>query len=132
ALELSVLAWAVKQLGYPILPSLRVEWTPELKAVARQSMAWVASALALSAGALIDLGFAGALGAGAVSALGYGVKLSGVVVIVLATGVATAVLPEFARIATHEDWPGLRRAVWNYAGVALAVVVPVMLILMWF
>jgi putative peptidoglycan lipid II flippase len=131
-LECGLLIVAVRRLGFPVLPAWRVRWTPELTGVSRQAMAMVASALAMSASALVDQVFAGTLGSGAVSAFGFGTKLVAVLGMVVGTGVATASLPEFAHLAARREWRSLNRIAMIYGGVATAAILPCTVLLMWF
>lgn len=135
-LECAWLGSAVRRLGYPAVPSWfprsATAWTPELCGVCRQFLPLMASAIISSAGYLIDQAFAGALGSGSVSALGYGNKLVGVVTIVAVHATATALLPEFSRLASRNEWRRLRHSALSYGGLLTAVVIPVTAALMWF
>jgi putative peptidoglycan lipid II flippase len=80
---------------------------------------------------LVDQSVAGSLGSGSVSALSYGTKFATVLVAVGGTGLATAVLPQFSRLVSEGNWEALRRAFRKHVTVAMLVMAPVTLLLMW-
>lgn len=69
---------------------------------------------------MIDQALAGSLGSGSVSALAYGSKLASV----SATAIATAVLPEFSRLAAQNDWSHLRHTVRVHSAVIALLALP--------
>ncbi|HEY4361477.1 MAG TPA: lipid II flippase MurJ [Bryobacteraceae bacterium] len=125
ALECLVLAFAVRSLGYPVMP-LRGAWkAPELKTLRDQYFPLAAGVVVSSLGIVVDQSVAGRLGPGQVSALSYGIKLTGVLLAIVATGLSTAVLPMFSRLAAAQDWARLRHAALLYAGSATLFMVPI-------
>ena len=131
ALEFAVLAVAVRRLGYP-LRFRWTGWTPEIRAIRDQYWPILAGTSITAGCGLVDQAVAGALGSGSVSALSYGVKVGGVLVAVGGTGMATAVLPEFSRLVSENRWDALRHAMRVHTGAAMAVMVPVTALVMWF
>jgi putative peptidoglycan lipid II flippase len=124
ALECLLLAFAIHRLGYPVMP-LRGGWkAPELKTLRDQYFPLAAGVVVSSLGVVVDQSIAGRLGAGQVSALSYGNKLTGVLLAVVASGLSTAVLPMFSRLAAAKDWIRLRHAALLYSGAALLFMAP--------
>ena len=119
-LELLILAWCVRQLGYPLVPKW-LGWTPDLRAVFKQYLPVAAGALITSGSGIIDQTFASRLAPGTLSAISYGTKLTGVVLTVAGTALSTAALPYLSRMSAARDWTGFRHTVTRYAtGAALA------------
>jgi putative peptidoglycan lipid II flippase len=77
----------------------------------------------------VDQSVAGRLGSGGVSALVYGNKLASVLLAIVATAIATVVLPSFSRLAAARDWKGLRHSVLVYCGTVTLIMVPMAAIL---
>lgn len=121
--EFGVLGFAVRRLGYSLLPAWP-GWTGEALAIRAQYLPLLAGTLIVSGCGLVDQAVAGSLGTGNVSALSYGVKYASVLIAIGGTGMATAVLPEFSRLVTLGRWTELRRALRVHVGVAMAVMVP--------
>jgi len=130
AIETLLLGWGVHRLGIPILPAWR-GWTPEMAAIRRQYIPLLAGTLFAALCPLIDQGVAGSLGSGSVSALAYGTKLASVLAAISATAIATAVLPEFSRLAAQHDWSHLRHTVRVHAAVITALALPAVAAIIW-
>ncbi len=111
-----ILGWGVHRRGIPILPAWR-GWTPEMSAIRGQYIPLLAGTLFAALCPLIDQGVAGSLGSGSVSALAYGTKLATVLAAISATAIATAVLPEFSRLAAQHDWSHLRHTIRVHSAV---------------
>ncbi len=132
ALECMLLAGAVRRMGYPISPSW-LRWNgPELGSLRRQYLPLIASAIISSACVVVDQSVAGRLGPGKVSALVYGNKLATVLLAVMASGVSTAVLPAFSRLAAAQDWKRLRHSVLLYCGAVTLLMMPLTAVLVVF
>ena len=80
---------------------------------------------------LIDQAVAGSLGSGSVSALAYGTKLASVLAAISATAIATAVLPEFSRLAAQHDWSHLRHTVRVHSAVITLLALPAVAAIIW-
>jgi putative peptidoglycan lipid II flippase len=130
AVETLVLGWGVHRLGIPILPAWR-GWTPEMSAIRGQYVPLLAGTMFAALCPLIDQAVAGSLGSGSASALAYGTKLASVVAAISATAIATAVLPEFSRLAAHRDWTHLRHSVRVHAAVIIGLAVPAVGAIIW-
>jgi putative peptidoglycan lipid II flippase len=122
-IETLLLGWGVRRLGIPILPAWR-GWTPEMSAIRAQYIPLLAGSLFAALCPLIDQAVAGSLGSGSVSALAYGTKIGSVLAAISATAVATAVLPEFSRLAAQHDWSHLRHTVRVHSAVIALLAVP--------
>ena len=133
--EFAVLGFAVRRLGYSLRPRwsslTQPVWAPELLAIRAQYLPMLAGTLIVAGCGLVDQAVAGSLGSGSVSALSYGVKFAAVLIAIGGTGMATAVLPEFSRLISLGHWTALRRAVRMHAGVAMLVMMPMTLALIW-
>ena len=129
-IETVILGWGVHRLGMPILPAWR-GWNPEMSAIRRQYVPLLAGSLFAALCPLIDQAVAGSLGSGSVSALAYGTKLASVLAAISATAIATAVLPEFSRLAAHHDWSHLRHTVRVHSVVITLLVLPVAALVIW-
>ncbi len=129
-LEFVALAVGIRRLGYSLRPSW-LGWTPDMRALLAQYWPLLAGTTITAGCALVDQAVAGALGSGSVAALSYGVKVAGVLIAVGGTGMATAVLPEFSRLVSQGRWDALRHALRLHVGVAMAVMIPVTVLLMW-
>jgi len=116
-IEVLILGWSVRQLGYPLAPKW-LGWTPDMQAVVRQYLPVAAGALITSGSGLIDQAFASRLASGTLSALAYGTKLTGVVVTIAGTALSTAALPYLSRMSAARDWAGFRHTVTRYATAA--------------
>jgi putative peptidoglycan lipid II flippase len=77
-----------------------------------------------SLGIVVDQSVAARLGPGQVSALAYGNKLTAVLLAIVASGLSTAVLPMFSRLAAAQDWAKLRHAALLYSGAAILFMLP--------
>ncbi|MBZ5635228.1 MAG: hypothetical protein LAO55_19055 [Acidobacteriia bacterium] len=130
AVETLILGWAVRRLGIPILPGWR-GWTAEMSAIRRQYIPLLAGTMFAALCPLIDQAVAGSLGSGSVSVLAYGTKLGAVLAAVSATAIATAVLPEFSRLAAQHDWSHLRNSVRVHAAVIALLAVPGVAAMIW-
>ena len=124
AMECLVLGWAVRRMGYPILPMWHGWSSPPLRSLRRQYLPLAASAIISSACVIVDQTVAARLGPGRVSALVYGNKLATVLLAVVASAAGTAVLPVFSRLAAAQEWTRLRHSVLVYSGVVLLVILP--------
>ena len=122
AVETLILGWGVHRRGIPILPAWR-GWTPEMSAIRGQYIPLLAGTMFAALCPLIDQAVAGSLGSGSVSALAYGTKLASVLAAISATAIATAVLPEFSRLAAHHDWSHLRHTVRVHSAVIVGLAV---------
>ena len=128
AVESAILALAVRSQGYSLLPRWR-GWTPELDAIRRQYVPLLGATAVTSACVLVDQAVAGTLGPGSVSALAFGTRLAAVMLAVCTAGVATALLPEFSRLAANQQWSRLRRATVFDAGLITLVSLPAAILL---
>jgi putative peptidoglycan lipid II flippase len=125
ALECLVLALAVRRLGYPVTPLPGAWKAPELKTLRDQYFPLAAGVVVSSMGIVVDQSVAGRLGPGQVSALSYGNNLTKVLLAIVASGLSTAVLPMFSRLAAAKDWTRLRHSALLYAGAATLFMVPI-------
>lgn len=130
AIETVLLGWGVRRLGIPILPAWH-GWTPEMSAIRRQYIPLLAGTLLATLCPLIDQGVAGSLGSGSVSALAYGTKLATVLAAISATAIATAILPEFSRLAAQHDWSHLRHTLRVHSAVIITLAVPGTAAIIW-
>lgn len=127
-LETLWIARGLWKLGYPI--SFR--WgglTPEVRSLAAQYGALTGGAALMSGIVLVNQSMAAALPSGSVSALNYGNKLVTFLVGLGNLAVGSAVLPHFSKMVATADWPALRRTLRLYAGLIVAVTVPVTFLL---
>lgn len=115
--EALILAWSVRQLGYPLVPRW-LGWSPDIRAVCRQYLPVAAGALITSGAGIIDQAFASRLEPGTLSAISYGTKLTGVVLTTAGTALSTAALPYLSRMSADHDWRGFRHTVTRYATAA--------------
>ena len=129
--ETMLLGWGVRRLGIPILPAWR-GWTPEMSAIRGQYVPLLAGSMLAALCPLIDQAVAGSLGSGSVSALAYGTKLATVLAAISATAIATAVLPEFSRLAALHDWSHLRHTVRVHSAVIALLALPGTAAIIWF
>jgi putative peptidoglycan lipid II flippase len=130
AVETLFLAGAVRRLGIPILPAWR-GWTPDMSAIRGQYLPLLAGSMLTALSPLIDQAVAGSLGSGTVSALAYGTKLASVLAALGATAIATAILPEFSRLAAALDWNHLRHTVRVHFAVIALLSVPIVAATAW-
>jgi putative peptidoglycan lipid II flippase len=130
AVETLILAGAMHRLGIPILPAWR-GWTPEMSAIRGQYVPLLVGSMLTALSPLIDQAVAASLGSGSVSALVFGTKLASVLAALGATAIATAILPEFSRLAAQEDWSHLRHTARVHFAVIAAASVPVVAVTAW-
>lgn len=130
AVETLLLGWGVLRLRIPILPLWR-GWTPEMSAIRGVYVPLLAGSMFAALCPLIDQAVAGSLGSGNVSALAFGTKLGSVLAAVSATAIATAVLPEFSRLAALHDWSHLRHTVRVHAAVIALLALPAVAATIW-
>ena len=129
--EVALLAVAMLRRGHPILP----RWYGRDRAldqVMAQYLPVVASILLLGGSPLIDQSIAAMLSSGSVAALSYGTRVSAVLIAMGPGAVATAILPHFSRLTVNPDWDHLRHSLRSYAGIILAVTLPVVALLILF
>jgi putative peptidoglycan lipid II flippase len=129
-IEMLILGSAMRRLGIPILPAWR-GWTPDMSAIRRQYIPLLAGSMLTALSPLIDQAVAGSLGSGSVSALAYGTKLASVLAALGATAIATAILPEFSRLAAQQDWSHLRHTARVHFGVIVLLSLPVIAVTTW-
>jgi putative peptidoglycan lipid II flippase len=130
AVETLMLGWGMHRLGIPVLPAWR-GWTTDMLAIRRQYVPLLAGTMFAALCPLIDQAVAGSLGSGSVSALAYGTKLASVLAAISATAIATAVLPEFSRLAAQHDWNHLRNAVRVHSSVIMVLALPAVAGIVW-
>jgi len=130
AVETLILGWGVHRLGIPILPAWR-GWNPEMSAIRAQYVPLLAGTMLAALCPLIDQAVAGSLHSGSVSALTYGTKLATVLAAISGTAIATAVLPEFSRLAAQHDWSHLRHTVRVHSAVIILLALPVVGGIIW-
>ena len=116
-IEVLILAWSVRQLGYPLLPRW-LGWSSDIQSVCRQYLPVAAGALITSGSGIIDQTFASRLAPGTLSAIAYGTKLTGVVLTIAGTALSTAALPYLSRMSADRDWRAFRHTVTRYAAAA--------------
>lgn len=129
-LETVLLGWGVHRLGVPLLPAWR-GWNPEMSAICGQYVPLLTGSMFAALCPLIDQAVAGSLGSGSVSALSYGTKLGSVLAAISATAIATAVLPEFSRLAAKHDWSHLRHTIRVHFAVVAVLALPVAAAVIW-
>jgi len=128
--ETAILGWGIRRLGISVLPAWR-GWTPEMSAIRGQYVPLLAGSMFAALCPLIDQAVAGSLGSGSVSALAYGTKLGSVLAAISATAIATAILPEFSRLAALRDWSHLRHTVRVHSAVITLAAWPAVAVIIW-
>ncbi len=128
--ETALLGWGVHRLGVPLLPAWR-GWNPEMSAIRGQYIPLLTGSMFAALCPLIDQGVAGSLGSGSVSALAYGTKLGSVMAAISATAIATAILPEFSRLAAKHDWSHLRHSIRVHSTVIALLALPAVAGIIW-
>jgi putative peptidoglycan lipid II flippase len=124
--EALVVARAVGREGLSVLPRWN-GFTAPVRRVATQYVPMIAGALVMGTNPLVDSLMASRLDAGSVASLGYGNKLVAFAMGIGAVSLSAAVFPHFSRLASSQDWDGLARTIRTYAGVVLALAVPLAL-----
>lgn len=122
-LEVIVLAIGLRAHGF----KLRLRWygiDPALVEVFRHYLPVVASTIVMGASLLVNQSLAAALGPGSVAAFAFGTRLATLASGSAASIVSTAVFPHFSRMATHQAWRELRRALRMSAGLLIVCSVP--------
>lgn len=112
-LQLLVLAWQLKRLGYPVVLHWG-GWGPEANQVLWQYLPMIAGAVLLSSTGLVEQFMAATLPPGSVATLGYASRLVGVANGICAMALGTAVLPHFSLMVARADWPAVRHTVRSY------------------
>lgn len=128
--ETIILAIAVRRLGFPVAPAWK-GWTPDVASVSKQYLPLTAGAMITSSSVIVDQAMAATLGAGNVSALVYGNKFVLVLLAIAGTAAGTAALPMFSQLAAAGEWARLRKLTRNYVGLAFAITVPAVALLIW-
>jgi putative peptidoglycan lipid II flippase len=128
--ETALLGWGVHRLGVPVLPAWR-GWNPEMSAIRGQYVPLLTGSMFAALCPLIDQAVAGSLGSGSVSALAYGTKLGSVLAAISATAIATAILPEFSRLAAKRDWTHLRHTIRVHSAVIAVLATPGVAAIIW-
>ena len=128
ALELVLLAIAIKHAGFPLRPRW-FGWEPSLRGVAKDHLPLMAVAAIGHGNILIDQSLAALLGSGSVSALNYGTRLVTVIAGIAGGALSTAAQPKFSRMIAYADWSGLRKTVRTYVALVLLASVPVTVLL---
>lgn len=123
ALEATLIAVAVRQHGYTLLPKWR-GLDPDTMTVIREYWPAIVGALLMSSTILINQGIAGSLPARSVSALSYGNKIVSFVAGIGALSLGTAVMTQFSRMAATHDFAGIRHTLRVYGWLTLGVTVP--------
>lgn len=129
-IETALLGWGVRRLGVPLLPAWR-GWNPEMSGIRGQYIPLLTGSMFAALCPLIDQAVAGSLGSGSVSALAYGTKLGSVLAAISATAIATAILPEFSRLAAKHDWSHLRHSIRVHSAVIAVLALPAVAGVIW-
>ncbi len=127
-LELTGLAWGMRQTGLPMLPRWR-GWDPQIRSVARQHLPLIAVATIGNGTVLVDQSMAATLGPGSVSTLNYGSRLSSVLSGIAGGALSAVTLPQFSGMVATGDWTGLRRTLRTYYRLIAAIAIPGALLL---
>jgi putative peptidoglycan lipid II flippase len=128
ACEAVVLAVALSRLGISPLP----RWggfDEHLRAVVFQYVPAIGGALLMSSTVIVDQAVAAARAPGSVSALNYGGKMVSLVAGIAAVAIGTVLLQHLSMIGARADWAGFRATLRSYTFLALAVSVPITVIL---
>jgi putative peptidoglycan lipid II flippase len=104
----------------------------ELQSVLRQYVPMLAGAFLMGGTMVVDQSMAAMLPAGSVSALNYGNKIITVILAIGSTGLSTAALPYFSKMAAEKDWSGCRYTLKKYSLLILMGTMPLTLALMVF
>jgi putative peptidoglycan lipid II flippase len=126
-IEVALLAAALGRIGFLLVP--RLHWPTDVGRVFSEYAPVAASYLVLGGSSIVDQALAATLGSGSVSALNYGTRLVAVVVSIGSSSLGTAILPRFSKLAAAGRWNDLKSAFRSLAGVSLAVMVPLTLLL---
>ncbi len=129
-IETALLGWGVHRLGIPLIPAWR-GWNPEMSAIRAQYIPLLTGSMFAAVCPLIDQAVAGSLGSGSVSVLAYGTKIGSVLAAISATAIATAILPEFSRLAATHDWSHLRHSIRVHSAVIAILALPAVAGIIW-
>lgn len=121
-----LLASGLARRGISLIPRWH-GFSPAMKQVMKQYAPMIAAGFIMSGTGLVDQAMAAMLGTGSVSVLNYGNKVPTVVVSIGALAVSTAILPQFSRLVTAQDWDSVQRTLRIYARLILIVTVPLTL-----
>lgn len=124
ALETAVLGTALKRHGI----SLRPAWygfDTHLRTVAGQYVPMIVGAFLMCGTNLVDQAMAAMLEPGSVAALNYGSKVVALPLGLAVTGLGTAVLPYFARMAAHDERDELQHTFKRYLWLIFIITVPI-------
>ena len=124
AAELLVLGAAVHHLGYPIAPPAMAA-PSAAHSIHTQYRALVASNFLVGGSAFINQALAATLGSGSISIFNFGTRLITVLLAIGPVSLSTVILPSLSEISAERDWRRLRRSVFKYVLLCLAVVIPV-------
>jgi putative peptidoglycan lipid II flippase len=127
-LEATLLSSALRREGWSLIP----RWhgmDRHIKAVIKQYLPGVASAILMGSSDIIDNGMAAALPAGSVAALGYGNKITSFVLGIGASSLTTAALPHLSTMAAERRIAEMHALLWRYVQFLLLVSVPLTVLL---
>lgn len=113
-------------------PELRLRWhrgTGYLRQVGKQYVPMLAGSAVMGCTTLVDQAMAAYLPGGSVSALNYGNRVVALGVALLAVAVSNSILPYFSQQTAAHDWQGCRRTAALYFKGALAVTIPIAVLL---
>jgi putative peptidoglycan lipid II flippase len=130
-LEVTLLAAGLRRRGVSLTPRWHGMDRPT-RQVIHQYAPMVAGGLLMSGTNMVDQAMAAMLPRGSVTALNYGNKLVAVVLSIAGTTVATSFLPYFSRMVAQQDWNGLPHTLKTFVRLAIAVCLPVTLLLVVF
>ena len=122
-LQLFVLGWGLKRLGYLLFP-LWYGTTPALWQVLAQYLPMIGAAAIMNMSSVVDQSMASTLGAGSVSILNYGNKVVFLILGVTSTAIGTAVLPYFSKIIASGDWTKLGHILKQQTVLIVAMTLP--------
>jgi putative peptidoglycan lipid II flippase len=130
-LEVTLLATGLRRRGIALTPRWHGMDRPT-RQVIHQYAPMVVGSFLMSGTNLVDQAISTRLGRGGVAALNYGNKLVAFVLGIAVTTIATSCLPYFSRMTAQQDWNGLTHSLKTFVRLAMAVCLPVTLLLVLF
>jgi putative peptidoglycan lipid II flippase len=131
AIESATIAWALRRHGFHLEFSWR-GMTPELHQVCTQYIPLLVAGLLSSGVSIVDQSMAATLEPGSVAALAYGNRIVSVLAGLTAVSLSTAVIPYLSQMVADRDWPGCRRTLRTYTWLVSAIMVPLVLVTVFF
>ncbi len=102
-----------------------------LSRIVRQYFPILVGSFVMSSSGIVDMAMAAMIAPGQVASYSFGTRVVTVVVGIIATGIGTAVLPQFSQMAANCEWKKAKLVYLRWCRLLLVALMPVMVAMIW-